>query len=50
MYTFTTPVLVDGSHFLTARVQMIDPSNTDGNGTLAGTGQGARAFRPQVVS
>ncbi|MEM6779013.1 MAG: Ig-like domain-containing protein [Planctomycetota bacterium] len=27
LYTFTTPVLSDGSHFLTARVQMVDPSN-----------------------
>ncbi len=27
VYTFTTPVLTDGSHFLTARVQMIDPAN-----------------------
>ncbi|NQT12701.1 MAG: hypothetical protein HQ582_08130 [Planctomycetes bacterium] len=27
VYTFTTPVLEDGSHFLTARVQMIDPAD-----------------------
>ncbi len=26
VYTFTTPALTDGSHFLTARVQMIDPA------------------------
>lgn len=25
VYTFTSPLLLDGSHFLTARVQMIDP-------------------------
>lgn len=27
VYSFTTPTLSDGSHFLTARVQMIDPAN-----------------------
>ncbi|MDX1926571.1 MAG: dockerin type I domain-containing protein [Pirellulaceae bacterium] len=26
VYQFTTPVLADGTHFLTARVQMVDPS------------------------
>jgi Ca2+-binding RTX toxin-like protein len=26
VYQFTTPVLLDGSHFLTARVQIVDPS------------------------
>jgi subtilisin-like proprotein convertase family protein/Ca2+-binding RTX toxin-like protein len=26
VYSFTTPALADGSHFLTARVQMIDPA------------------------
>ena len=26
VYQFTTPVLTDGSHFLTARVQMVDPA------------------------
>ncbi|HUE73617.1 MAG TPA: CHRD domain-containing protein [Pirellulaceae bacterium] len=26
VYEFTTPVLVDGSHFLSARVQLIDPA------------------------
>ena len=40
VYTFTTPVLADGSHFLTARVQMIDPANPHAD----------RLRRPQPVA
>ncbi|HPM81293.1 MAG TPA: CHRD domain-containing protein [Candidatus Anammoximicrobium sp.] len=32
VYTFTTPQLSDGSHFLTARVQMIDPATPQQTG------------------
>ncbi|MGE0756168.1 MAG: dockerin type I domain-containing protein, partial [Pirellulaceae bacterium] len=32
LYQFTSPVLNDGSHFLTARVQMIDPANPQKTG------------------
>ncbi len=37
VYEFTTPVLADGSHFLTARVQLLDPA------TPLRTGFGARS-------
>ena len=43
MYRFTTPVLNDGSHFLTARVQMIDPS------TPTQTGFGDRSQSLEIV-
>lgn len=43
VYTFTTPALADGSHFLTARVQMIDPA------TPAETGFGARSQALEIV-
>ncbi|HID22870.1 MAG TPA: hypothetical protein EYP14_10790, partial [Planctomycetaceae bacterium] len=52
LYTFTTPVLNDGTHFLTARVQMIDPSNTDGDTAQPGlqpmTGWGARSAALEI--
>lgn len=43
VYTFTTPVLSDGSHFLTARVEMIDPA------TPTQTGFGARSLSLEVI-
>ena len=43
VYTFTTPVLSDGSHFLTARVQMIDPA------APTQTGFGARSQPLEIV-
>jgi len=43
VYAFTTPVLGPGSHFLTARVQMIDPS------TPMQRGFGARSLPVEVV-
>ena len=43
VYTFTTPVLADGSHFLTARVQMIDPA------TPTDTGFGARSLPLEII-
>jgi hypothetical protein len=42
VYTFTTPVLTDGSHFLTARVEMIDPA------TPTQTGFGDRSLALEV--
>ena len=44
VYMFTTPVLTDGSHFLTARVQMIDPANP------TQTGFGDRSSRTGLSS
>jgi Ca2+-binding RTX toxin-like protein len=43
LYTFTTPVLSQGSHFLTARVQMVDPS------TPVQTGFGERSLSLEIV-
>ncbi|MBI1314694.1 hypothetical protein GC176_25660, partial [bacterium] len=43
VYEFTTPVLTDGSHFLTARVQMVDPS------TELQTGFGARSAALEII-
>jgi len=43
LYTFTTPVLNDGSHFLTARVQMLDPA------TPMQTGFGARSLSLEII-
>ncbi len=43
VYQFTTPVLSDGSHFLTARVQMVDPA------TPQQTGWGPRSAALEVV-
>ncbi len=45
VYQFTTPALSDGSHFLTARVQMIDPADNDAPGApaLRATGFGPRS-------
>src|SRR5207248_372146 len=43
VYEFTTPTLTDGSHFLTARVQMIDPANP------TRTGFGGRSVSLEVV-
>jgi Ca2+-binding RTX toxin-like protein len=43
VYQFTTPVLSDGTHFLTARVQMVDPS------TELQTGFGARSASLEIV-
>lgn len=43
VYTFTTPVLADGSHFLSARVQMVDPA------TPTQTGYGARSQSLEIV-
>ena len=43
VYQFTTPVLSDGSHFLTARVQMVDPA------TAQQTGFGARSVALEVI-
>ena len=43
VYEFTTPALTDGSHFLTARVQMVDPS------TELQTGFGARSASLEIV-
>jgi len=42
VYAFTTPVLLDGSHFLTARVQMVDPA------TPIQTGFGARSMPLEI--
>jgi hypothetical protein len=43
VYKFTTPVLADGSHFLTARVQMIDPALPQQ------TGFGPRSLSLEIV-
>ena len=43
VYQFTTPTLVDGSHFLTARVQMVDPA------TPQQTGFGPRSVALEIV-
>jgi len=43
LYTFTTPALDDGSHFLTARVQMLDPASPQQ------TGWGARSDSLEIV-
>ncbi len=43
LYSFTTPALDDGSHFLTARVQMIDPA------TPQQTGWGDRSQSLEIV-
>lgn len=43
VYQFTTPVLTDGSHFLTARIQMVDPANPQQ------TGFGDRSVALEVV-
>jgi hypothetical protein len=43
LYAFTTPVLADGSHFLTARVQMVDPA------TPQQTGYGARSQSLEII-
>jgi Ca2+-binding RTX toxin-like protein len=43
VYQFTTPVLADGTHFLTARVQMVDPS------TAQQTGFGDRSVALEIV-
>ena len=43
VYQFTTPVLNDGSHFLTARVQMVDPANPQQ------TGFGARSEALEII-
>jgi Ca2+-binding RTX toxin-like protein len=43
VYEFTTPTLSDGTHFLTARVQMVDPS------TGLQTGFGARSASLEIV-
>lgn len=43
VYQFTTPGLSDGSHFLTARVQMIDPA------TPTETGLGGRSVPLEIV-
>ncbi|MFO0943474.1 MAG: dockerin type I domain-containing protein [Pirellulales bacterium] len=43
VYQFTTPALSDGSHFLTARVQMVDPANPQQ------TGFGDRSVALEVV-
>jgi Ca2+-binding RTX toxin-like protein len=42
VYQFTTPVLLDGSHFLTARVQMLDPA------TPLRTGFGPRSVSLEI--
>ncbi|MBL7044120.1 MAG: pre-peptidase C-terminal domain-containing protein [Pirellulaceae bacterium] len=43
VYQFTTPVLSDGSHFLTARVEMIDPASPQQ------TGWGDRSVSLEIV-
>ncbi|MGN6136486.1 MAG: dockerin type I domain-containing protein, partial [Aureliella sp.] len=43
VYQFTTPVLSDGSHFLTARVQMVDPA------AAQQTGFGDRSAALEIV-
>ncbi len=43
VYQFTTPVLSDGSHFLTARVQIVDPA------TPTQTGFGPRSAALEIV-
>ncbi len=43
VYQFTTPVLNDGSHFLTARVQMVDPA------VAQQTGFGDRSAALEIV-
>src|SRR5690606_24950427 len=43
VYKFTTPLLSDGSHFLSARVQMIDPADP------TQTGFGARSLLLEVI-
>jgi len=47
VYTFTTPQLADGSHFLTARVQMIDPATLLPGGVPA-IGWGARSLPLEI--
>jgi len=44
LYSFTTPALDDGSHFLTARVQMIDPATPNEQ-----TGWGDRSQALEIV-
>ncbi len=43
VYQFTTPVLSEGSHFLTARVQMVDPASPQQ------TGFGERSVALEVI-
>ena len=43
VYQFTTPILTDGTHFLTARVQMVDPA------TPQQTGFGERSVALEVI-
>jgi hypothetical protein len=43
VYEFTTPTLTDGSHFLSARVQMVDPANPQQ------TGFGDRSVSLEIV-
>ena len=43
VYQFTTPVLTDGTHFLSARVQMVDPA------TPQQTGFGERSVALEVI-
>ncbi len=43
VYQFTTPVLTDGTHFLSARVQMVDPA------TPQQTGFGGRSVALEIV-
>lgn len=43
VYQFTTPTLTDGSHFLTARVQMIDPASPQQ------TGWGTRSDSLEII-
>jgi hypothetical protein len=49
-FTFTTP-LVDGSHFLSARVQMIDPADNSAEAAtlLRATGFGARSQSLEII-
>ncbi|HUT13235.1 MAG TPA: hypothetical protein VMY42_22290 [Thermoguttaceae bacterium] len=51
LYTFTTPSLQDGSHFITARVQMIDPSDPDNNPATNdhNTGYGSRSDALEII-
>ena len=46
VYKFTTPLLTDGSHFLSARVQMIDPPRRV---PVSQTGFGARSVSLEIV-
>ena len=43
LYSYTTPILSDGSHFLSARVQMVDPS------TPTQSGYGERSVSLEIV-